>query len=88
MHEHSLMKDLIRKIESIAREHETRRIVSVSVKLGALSHISADHFREHFIEAASGTVAEGARLDIMEMKDKTDPRAQDILLESVELESP
>jgi hypothetical protein len=33
-------------------------------------------------------VAEGARLDIAELKDATDPRAQDILLESVEMESP
>ena len=87
MHEFSLMNDLMRKIQSIAVERGARKVVGVKVRLGALSHISAHHFREHFLEAASGTVAEGAGLEIEESKDETDPRAQDILLESVELES-
>ena len=88
MHEFSLMKDLMRKIASVAREQDARRVVSVKVTLGALCHISAQHLSEHFVEAASGTVAEGARLDIEESKDKTDPRALDVLLESVEVERP
>ncbi len=87
MHEFSLINDLMRKIESIAREHGGRRIVSVKVRLGALSHISPGHFREHFIQAAAGTVAAGARLDIEQHQDEADPRAQDILLEIVEVES-
>ena len=87
MHEFSLMKDLMRKIDSIARDHGARKIVGVKVKLGALAHISPEHFQEHFVEAAANTVAAGARLDIEELKDETDPRAQDILLESVEVES-
>lgn len=87
MHEFSLIHDLMRKIESVAREHGGRRIVNVKVRLGALSHISPEHFREHFIQAAAGTVAAGARLDIDQPKDEADPRAQDILLESVEVEA-
>ena len=87
MHEFSLIHDLMKKIESIAREHGGRRIISVKVRLGALSHISPEHFREHFIQAATGTVAVGARLEIEQQKDEADPRAQDILLESVEVES-
>jgi hydrogenase nickel incorporation protein HypA/HybF len=87
MHELSLIHDLMRKIESIAREHGGRRILSVKVRLGALSHISPEHFREHFVQAAAGTVAAGARLEIEQHKDEADPRAQDILLESVEMES-
>jgi len=88
MHEFSLMKDLMQKIVSLARENEARRVVSVKVRLGALCHISAKHFGEHFREAASGTLAEGARLDIVESRDETDPLAQDILLEGVDVESP
>jgi len=87
MHEFSLIHDLMKKIESIAREHGGRRIISVKVRLGALSHISPEHFREHFIQAATGTVAVGARLEIEQHKDEADHRAQDILLESVEVES-
>lgn len=87
MHEFSLMNDLMRKIESVARENGARRIIGVRVKLGALAHISPEHFREHFLEAAANTVAAGARLELDQLKDETDARAQDILLESVEMES-
>jgi len=86
MHEFSLIHDLMRKIESVAREHGGGKIVSVKVKVGALSHISPEHFREHFVTAAAGTVAANARLEIETLKDQADPRAQDILLESVEME--
>ena len=85
MHELSLIADLMRKIEAVAREHQATRITGVRVKLGALSHISADHFREHFAQAARGTVAEGARLEIEVLTDMSDPHAQDILLDSVEI---
>jgi hydrogenase nickel incorporation protein HypA/HybF len=45
-----------------------------------------EHFREHFEAAARGTIAEGCRLEIETLTDKYDPHAQDILLDSVELE--
>jgi hydrogenase nickel incorporation protein HypA/HybF len=86
MHELSLMADLLRKLKTIAREQGVEKLAGVKVKLGALAHISADHFREHFVEAARGTVAEGARLDIEELMDETDPHAQEILLDSVVVE--
>jgi hydrogenase nickel incorporation protein HypA/HybF len=86
VHEFSLINDLMRKIESISREQGARRVASLKVKLGALSHISADHFREHFEAAATGTIAEGARLDIERLTDERDPHAQDILLDWVEVE--
>ena len=56
------------------------------MKLGALAHISGKHFREHFEQAALGTLAEGARLDIDVATDQSDPHAQDILLQSVDVE--
>lgn len=86
MHESSLITALMKKIDAIAREHNGQRIVSVRVKLGALSHISASHFREHFDHAAKGTRAEPARLIVEELTDVHDPLAQEIILDSVELE--
>jgi len=85
MHEMSLMNDLMGKIETISREHGGAQVVGVRVHLGALAHISADHFREHFVEGARGTRAEGARLEIEMGLDPKDPHAQDILLRSVEV---
>lgn len=85
MHEASLMNDLMRKIETVAREQNAAQVLGVSVRLGALSHMSANHFREHFAVASKGTLAEGASLNIEVLTDRKDPHAQEILLESVEI---
>jgi len=87
MHEFSLMADLLRKIEQLAGDSKASRVTTVRVKLGALSHITPDHFREHFEGAIVGTVAEGATLDVEESQDEKDPNAQDILLESIDVET-
>ncbi|NIO41581.1 MAG: hydrogenase maturation nickel metallochaperone HypA, partial [Burkholderiales bacterium] len=60
MHEASLIMGLMRKIEAVARAEGARRVVSVAVWLGALSHMSKQHFAEHFCRAAKGTIAEAA----------------------------
>ena len=86
MHEMSLIHDLMRKIETIARDQNAVKVVGVKVRLGALAHISADHFREHFEEESKGTIADGARLDVELLTDENDPQAQDIMLDSVEVE--
>jgi hydrogenase nickel incorporation protein HypA/HybF len=88
MHEASLMTSLMRQIQAVAREQGALRVTSVQVRLGALSHLSAEHFRHHFEQASRGAVSEGARLEIRESNDLSDPAAQDILLESVDLEIP
>lgn len=87
VHEHGLIADLMRKIDTIARA-EGGTISVVRVRLGALSHISPEHFREHFVEAARGGVAEEAVLEIETSEDLDDPDAQDILLRSVDVEIP
>jgi hydrogenase nickel incorporation protein HypA/HybF len=85
MHELSLMADLLRKVERIADEQGGGRIARLTVRLGALSHFSPSHFREHFERASTGTRAQGAALDIHTSTDIGDPRAQDVLLESVDV---
>ena len=87
MHEASLMLSLMHRIDEIATCEGARRIVSVSVWLGALSHMSAEHLAEHFEQAAAGTIAEGARLDVAVSGDTRHANAQDIVLESVEVET-
>ena len=85
MHEFSLVKDLIRKITTIAREQRARKVIGVTVKLGALSHISPDHFREHFVHASRGTISEGSQLNIEFMTDVTDPQSQEVLIKNIEV---
>jgi hydrogenase nickel incorporation protein HypA/HybF len=86
MHEMSLISDLVNKMEAIAQGHNASKINRARVRLGALSHISVDHFREHFSEGSKGTAAEDAQLEIEVGDDVNDPRAQDILLLSVDVE--
>ncbi len=85
MHEMSLLRDLLQKLDSLAAENHTDRIVSATVKIGALAHISGEHFREHWHHATTGHVAEHARLDVIESTDQNDPDAQEIILVSVEV---
>ena len=84
-HELSLMADLIDKVESVARDEGATAVTRISVRLGALSHMSPAHFREHWEHAARGTVAEGAAIEIETASDPAEPLAEDILLRSVEV---
>jgi hydrogenase nickel incorporation protein HypA/HybF len=84
-HELSLMADMLRKVEAVAHAEGADHVICVSVRLGALAHISPGHLREHFEMAATGTVAEGARVDVEVNEDVDDPQAQEIVLLSVEV---
>ncbi len=86
MHEASLMAGLTRRIAEIAKAEQAVRVRAVHVWLGALSHFSAEHFREHFEDATRGTLAEGAELVVVVSDDIGDPRAQDVLVQRVEIE--
>jgi hydrogenase nickel incorporation protein HypA/HybF len=88
MHEAPIVKDLIRKIEAVANAEGAQAVAGVNVRLGALSSLSADSFREHFNHAALGTVAEDAALLIEVDEDPNDPLAMGVVLESVEVRVP
>jgi hydrogenase nickel incorporation protein HypA/HybF len=80
------MRGVMTRLEALAREEHATRVKRVRVWLGALSHLSPEHFREHFEHASRGTVAENAAVDIVLSNDLTDPRAQEVVLESVDVE--
>jgi hydrogenase nickel incorporation protein HypA/HybF len=80
------MANLIRKVEEVGTASGAARITRVVVRLGALSHFTVDHFREHFVDAARGTLAEGAQIDARLDDDLTAPHASDVVLESLDIE--
>ena len=86
VHEASLMADLIHKITTLAETQPASKVTGVHITLGALSHMSPGHLRQHFVIAAQGTVAEGTRLDIDARTDITEPLALDVRLDSIEVE--
>ncbi len=49
--------------------------------------MSADHFREHFAQASKGTIADGASLEIEVSTDIGDANAQELFLQSIEVET-
>jgi hydrogenase nickel incorporation protein HypA/HybF len=85
MHETALVRDVVRRMIELAQSPGTCRVVRAKIWLGALSHLSAEHFREHFAMEARDTVAAGAVLEIEVSDDLNDPHAQNVLLESVGL---
>jgi len=86
MHEASLLRGFMRQLQDIAAAQGAVRITAVSVRLGALSQMSPEHFAEHFEAAARGTIAEGAVLHATVSEDFADPRADGVWLEDVEVE--
>ncbi|MGR9089379.1 MAG: hydrogenase/urease maturation nickel metallochaperone HypA [Gammaproteobacteria bacterium] len=87
MHEASLIGDLIAKVATLAEAQDAHKVTRVSVWLGALSHLSPEHFRQHFATDASGTIADGAELEIETSDDIGDPNAEALLLRSIEVET-
>lgn len=86
MHETGIVRDLVQRLLQAAADAGARRVSGVSVWLGALSQFSPQHFREHYDDEARGTVAEGAELRITSSDDVTDPNAQHVVLQSVDLD--
>jgi hydrogenase nickel incorporation protein HypA/HybF len=86
VHEKALMDDLIRKLEAEASLEGAVRVTRIRVRLGALSHFTQAHFREHFEHASRGTVAEGADVEAELGTDPTEPHAQGVVLESVDVQ--
>ena len=87
MHEASLMKNLMRQIDEVAKSENAKKVTGVSVWLGAMSHMSVAHFAEHFEESSVGTIAEGAKLDCTVSEDVHHPHAQEIILKSVSVDT-
>ena len=86
MHETAVVRDVVRRIEDLARATGARRITGAKIWLGALSHLSAEHFREHYAFEAQGSMAAGAILTIEASSDLDHPDAQHVRLESVDLD--
>ena len=86
MHERAVMQQLVGRIVKLADTEHASAVTKIRVRLGALSHFTPEHFREHFEDAARGTSAEGAAVDAVLSGDPTAAEAADVVLENVELE--
>lgn len=85
MPERTLTRELLRRIEDVARAGGATRVTRVSVRLGTL--LTPEHFEAQFEQAARGTIAEGAELDAL-VDDSADASTRDLVLDAVEVEVP
>jgi hydrogenase nickel incorporation protein HypA/HybF len=84
MHEEAVMRDLLRKIDEVARANGIPRVHRVRIWVGALSHFTESSLRDRWALASAGTVAEGAGLELEVSENRFDPRAQGVVLVSVD----
>jgi hydrogenase nickel incorporation protein HypA/HybF len=88
VHERALMDDLVRKVLAVAEAEGATAVTRIRVRLGALSHFTPEHFREHWQDASRGTLAEGAEVDARVDDTLAGEAAQGVVLESVEVRGP
>jgi hydrogenase nickel incorporation protein HypA/HybF len=67
MHELFIAEDLLAIVEKTAGEHGLVRVNSLRVVVGALGNVIPEALEFAFEVAGQGTVAEGARLDLVEV---------------------
>ena len=70
MHEMALAEGIVEIVERTARANAAQAVRSVWLELGALSHVEPDALRFSFDAVTRGTVAEGARLEVVETPGK------------------
>ena len=66
MHEMSLAENVLQIIEDSARTQNFRRVRCVTLEIGQLAAVEPDAMRFCFDAVTSGSIAEGARLEIIE----------------------
>jgi hydrogenase nickel incorporation protein HypA/HybF len=79
------MDDVLREILAVADAEGAVRVARVRVWLGALSHFTPEHFREHYQDAARRTIAAEAEIEATLDGDPADPNAQGVVIESVDI---
>lgn len=88
MHEQAMYRDLLRKVAEVAHDEKAHRVTRVRLWVGALSHLTEPQLRAQWPEVTRGTVAEGAFLEVVVSADPDDPRAQAVVLTSLDVGSP
>ena len=65
MHEMSLAEGVVQIVETTARANDASAVRAVWLELGVLSHVEHEALRFSFDVVKRGTVADGARLEVV-----------------------
>ena len=64
MHESSLVQALLRQVESIMRDNQATRVVSLRLSVGAFSGVEPDLFRFAYDTLSQDSAVRGAQLEM------------------------
>lgn len=83
MHESRLVTDILTEIDRVAAANGVDHVSVVRIEIGALSHVTPDGLAGHLSMMSTGTVADGAELDITKSTDSDAPDALEVRLVSI-----
>jgi hydrogenase nickel incorporation protein HypA/HybF len=66
MHELSIAESMLQVVEGAARRNSAHKVALVSLEIGALAPVEREALRFCFDAVARGSIAEGARFEIVE----------------------
>jgi hydrogenase nickel incorporation protein HypA/HybF len=67
MHEMSLAEGILQLVEAAAQREQARRVSAIVIEIGQLAAVEPDALRFCFEAVVHGTLAEGARLEIIDI---------------------
>ncbi|NQT32443.1 MAG: hydrogenase maturation nickel metallochaperone HypA [Candidatus Omnitrophica bacterium] len=65
MHETHLVKPVVEGIQQHAKEEGATKVTNVTIKVGEMTGVKEDSFKETFNVLAKGTILEGAELNVV-----------------------
>jgi len=80
-----VIRDVIRRLETVAREQGGSRVTRIRVRIRPSSGLSPEDFRTRFARSARATLAEGAEVQVQTDGD-ADAGTEEVFLETVEIE--
>lgn len=67
MHESSLIQNMLKIIEDVARDNGSKPVEQITVELSEFGSMDEGHFRFHFDLETKGTVWQDVKLDIQKV---------------------
>lgn len=65
MHETHLIEPIIKGISEHAKQEGGKRVTSVTIKVGVLTGVKEESFKETFAMLTKGTLLEGAKIELV-----------------------
>ena len=64
MHETSLIKNMLKVVEEVQRQHDSKDIERLTVEISEFAGMTEEHFRQHFVEETKNTPWQDVELEI------------------------